>query len=430
MKDNVFHIWRADDPADHEQWVAFWESWPQREIFSHPDYLRLESDEKSTPLCAALQCGSGRVLYAFFLRNLGEEPYWSHPPAKDIISPYGWGGPCFWGEGEVASEKLAQEFWPQFEAWAAEQNIVSEYISFTLFSETVLPYPGEKIERAQHVVRNLNLDEQGLWMDVDHKVRKNVKKARRSGVCIETHLDGGGFDDFYRVFHGTMDRRQGRIYSPAYFEQIHRRLTDNFIYFHALHEGRVVSTELVLFSHENAYSFLGGTDNTAFSMRPNDLLKYEIILWAQKRGFRRFILGGGNGTNDGIFRYKQALLNTFRQITQNPRQALRELAAYFSARQQVALLDAEIQRGRETLLQKTTSFILQVSDFLRIDVLSKQESFRVLKKTLNFSPERIDLARLKHDAFLDYYLCESHLECHRGHLRVDDYFVKVMTLKE
>jgi hypothetical protein len=28
------------------------------------------------------------------------------------------------------------------------------------------------------------------------------------------------------------------------------------------------------------------------------------------------------------------------------------------------------------------------------------------------------------------YLPESHLECHRGHLRVDDYYVKVLTLKE
>ena len=37
---------------------------------------------------------------------------------------------------------------------------------------------------------------------------------------------------------------------------------------------------------------------------------------------------------------------------------------------------------------------------------------------------------MKHDTFLDYYLCESQLECHRGHLRLDDYYVKVLTLKE
>src|SRR5208282_4646061 len=54
----------------------------------------------------------------------------------------------------------------------------------------------------------------------------------------------------------------------------------------------------------------------------------------------------------------------------------------------------------------------------------------ILKKTLNFAPEKIESARLKYDTFLDYYLCESHLECHRRHLRVDDYYVRVLTLKE
>jgi len=130
------------------------------------------------------------------------------------------------------------------------------------------------------------------------------------------------------------------------------------------------------------------------------------------------------------FRYKRALLNTLRQITKNPGNALREFAAYFSTRNQLAILDTETQRGHENLLQKAKSFILQVSDFLRVALLGKQDAFRVLKKTLNFSPEKVDLARLKHDTFLDHYLCESHLECHRGHLRVDDYFVKVLTLKE
>src|SRR5207245_11157432 len=76
------------------------------------------------------------------------------------------------------------------------------------------------------------------------------------------------------------------------------------------------------------------------------------------------------------------------------------------------------------------SFILQVSDILTVRLLHKQEAFRILKKTLNFAPDKLELAKLKYDTFLDYYLCESHLECHRGHLRLDDYYVKVLTLKE
>ena len=66
----------------------------------------------------------------------------------------------------------------------------------------------------------------------------------------------------------------------------------------------------------------------------------------------------------------------------------------------------------------------------QVELLGKQEAFRVLKRVLNFAPLKLQCARLKHDTFLDYYLCESQLECHRGHLRLDDYYVKVLTLKE
>ena len=114
----------------------------------------------------------------------------------------------------------------------------------------------------------------------------------------------------------------------------------------------------------------------------------------------------------------------------NPKAAARELCAHFSGKNKALVLGQEINSAQATLLQKAKSFILQVSDFLFVRILDKQEAFRILKRTLNFHPDKLDLAKLKYDTFLDYYLCESHLECHRGHLRVDDYYVKVLTLKE
>jgi type IV secretion system protein TrbE len=118
------------------------------------------------------------------------------------------------------------------------------------------------------------------------------------------------------------------------------------------------------------------------------------------------------------------------QFPKNPRQAVNDLRAHFSSRQQVITLGRHISTAEAALLQKTRSFILQVSDFLPVRMLDKHEAFRVLKRTLNFHPDKLDLAKLKYDTFLDYYLPESPIECHRGHLRVDDYYVKVLTLKE
>jgi type IV secretion/conjugal transfer VirB4 family ATPase len=130
------------------------------------------------------------------------------------------------------------------------------------------------------------------------------------------------------------------------------------------------------------------------------------------------------------FRPTGTLASTFAEIVKRPREAAQELLARFTTKKQVVRLDRELARAQATLLRKAQSFIVQVNDFLPTRLLEKQEAFRVLKRTLNASPDKLDRAELKHDTFLDYYLCESHLECHRGYLRLDDYYVKVLTLKE
>ena len=88
------------------------------------------------------------------------------------------------------------------------------------------------------------------------------------------------------------------------------------------------------------------------------------------------------------------------------------------------------QRPRPHCCRRPTVSSCRSAISCTVRLLEKQEAFRILKKTLNFAPEKLELAKLKYDTFLDYYLCESHLECHRGHLRLDDYYVKVLTLKE
>lgn len=118
------------------------------------------------------------------------------------------------------------------------------------------------------------------------------------------------------------------------------------------------------------------------------------------------------------------------EFRKNPSKALAGLRSRFSTRKQTVILGRQVSSADATLLQKARSFLLQVSDFLAVRLLDKQEAFRVLKRTLNFHPDKLALAKLKYDTFLDYYLPESSVECHRGHLRVDDYYVKVLTLKE
>jgi hypothetical protein len=295
-----FDVWTADAA----EWLEHWASWPQREVHAHPGYVSLFEDAHTHALCAAWRSEGACVLYPFLLRDLRAEPFLVD--AADTITPYGYGGAFSWG---AKHESVAPRFWEAFDEWAAERRVVSELVRFALFDEELLPYPGERDQRLVNAVRDLAPSADELWMDFEHKVRKNVKKARRAEVQIEFDEAGARLDDFLRLYAHTLERREAAeryAFPREFFERIHDALAGQFVYVHALHENRVVSSELVLLSEHNAYSFLGGTDSDAYDLRPNDLLKHETILWAKEAGKSRFVLGGGYTDDDGIFRYKRS----------------------------------------------------------------------------------------------------------------------------
>jgi len=177
----------------------------------------------------------------------------------------------------------------------------------SLFPEQIASFDGEVLDNAPNVVRFLDMDENALWRDYAHKVRKNVNRARASGLRIEIDETGKRLDEFIQIYHDTMQRRNanaGYYFPRDFFEQICLNLNSQFVFFHALSGNMVVSTELVLISARYVYSFLGGTKEEFFDQRPNDLLKHHIILWGRENGKRAFVLGGGYGGPDGIYRYK------------------------------------------------------------------------------------------------------------------------------
>lgn len=301
-----FQIWDAADPHDRKAWIDSWAQWPAREIFGHPDYVRLYAAPHVQAFCAAASAGGSYVLYPFLLRALGDEPFCdvSLRDCVDIATPYGYGGPFRWGN--AWNPDAVRAFWLEFDAWAAKSRVVSEVVRLSLFPETLVNYTGDRRVLSDNVVRALKSEDE-LWRDFEYKVRKNVNKARASGVMVRIDEKGDHLDDFLAIYTGTMNRRNAgeAYYFPReYFERIHADLKGQFAYFHAFVGGAVVSTELVLVSADRIYSFLGGTDAVWFHVRPNDLLKVEIMNWARTAGKTQFVLGGGYARGDGIYRYK------------------------------------------------------------------------------------------------------------------------------
>lgn len=309
--DAAFGIWDASRPEDYDAWLRLWRSSAAPLIFAHPGFARLfVVPDQVQARCAYLISSVGCIMYVFLLRDLRVEPCWSEAvgPASDIITPYGYGGPLAWG-GELA--KLAGAFTARFDRWLSANNVVSEFIRRCVFFEMAPGYPVDWEPRQPNVVRWLELSEDELWNDYDSKVRRNVRRARESGVTVAADTTAEHADEFRRIYYSTMDRRgagQSYYFSEEFFAGIHADLAGHYVYFHGGLDGRIVTSDLVLFGGDTAYFFLGGSDARYFAARPNDLVKHEMIRWCKRQGIRRLQLGGGltSEPSDSLYRYKKS----------------------------------------------------------------------------------------------------------------------------
>jgi hypothetical protein len=301
-----FKLLDAAISEDLELWRQLWQIWPQREVFAHPSYAKLFASPSDRVMCAAMQTDNGGILFPFLMQSLMREPWSeSHETIFDLVSPYGYGGPFAWN----CTENDAKDFWRAFLSWGNTQKVISSFIRLHLFDEQLLALPCEIISDRMNIVRSLEQTPEEIWHDFEHKVRKNVSRAKSSNLSVEIDLNGRRLDDFLSIYYSTMDRRDAdkAYYFPRdFFESIVSQLIGQFAFFFTLCRDKIVSTELVLISADHIYSFLGGTLTEAFHQRPNDYLKYEIILWGQRTGKKAYILGGGYGGDDGIFRYKKS----------------------------------------------------------------------------------------------------------------------------
>lgn len=291
------------------RWNSCVRSFQNYDVFYLHEYVLAfmnENEKNGVPVLLYYENGADRAINVVFKRDvaLDEKMQGKIDVGEyfDLVSPYGYGG--FWGS-ITDYEALNRTY----HAFCISQHYICEFVRFELFSDYHAHYDGEVETRTHNVVRNLEISLDEMWMDFKQKVRKNVKKANNNHLEIVIENTDEHLQDFLDIYYSTMERSnaESEYYFSKEFFEILNSMSDNIMYFHVIYEGKVISTELVIYGAENCYSYLGGTNRAYFDLRPNDFLKYEIIKWAKEKGLKNFVLGGGYGADDGIFQYKTCL---------------------------------------------------------------------------------------------------------------------------
>lgn len=121
------------------------------------------------------------------------------------------------------------------------------------------------------------------------------------------------------------------------------------------------------------------------------------------------------------------LRQTASTFAKNPVSALKERLVTHAS---LVVLDDALDRARQSLQTKAETLLIQIRDFLNTELLRKDDVYRFLARLTNYAPYRSDAMRLKFDGFLDQQLAGSALECHRDHLQLDEFRVRVLSVTE
>lgn len=297
------HVLNASIPTERLMWLQIWQRWPNREVWAHPEYVSLFGRPGDCAICVAMEDSSGGILFPILLRSLESEPWAKGGDCwYDLASPYGFGGPFGWGTPDVTT------FWNRFDQWATSLKVVSLFTRLPLFEDQTIPFKGELVTKGPSVVIPLEGGESSILKNYERSVRTVLRHSEREGVSVVVDPHGDRLDEFLSVYYSTMERRAASsdYYFPrTLFTALREHLPEHVVFFHALHENEVLSTELQLISQTHTYAFLGGTTEKGLSLRANPALRHRTNVWGSEHGKSHMVFGGSHRDNDGLFRYKK-----------------------------------------------------------------------------------------------------------------------------
>ncbi len=303
IEQGAFILLEAAVPEQRAQWLDLWHMWPTQDVVAHPGYVELFARPGDRVVCAAQVGVSSGIFFPLIVRPLRSEQ-WGQGEGDtcDLVSPYGYGGPFGWGPYNV------EKYWAGFDQWVQTIRAVSLFTRFSLFKDHLIPFFGDTVVKGPCVIVPLEQPADMLLRSYKKAARENVGQAERAGVTLEPDPECRRLGEFLTVYYSTMNRLGALpmyYFQKSFFERLIAQLPDRVALFHAIHDQRIVSTELLLISTDHLYSFLGGTLEEGFRLHANPLLRHGVNLWGKAQGKQQVVLGGGYAGEDSLLCFKR-----------------------------------------------------------------------------------------------------------------------------
>jgi hypothetical protein len=150
-------------------------------------------------------------------------------------------------------------------------------------------------------VLDLTKGERAITLGLSKGHRSAIKSAARAGVTVKAAQTRLEWERYYELYLDSVERwRAGKltvraVYPASLFNRLYENRTENEILWIALKDGEPVAGALIFYWNGHAVSWHASASSRHLGLRPNNLLYWEIISDALRRGCRVFDFNPSGG---------------------------------------------------------------------------------------------------------------------------------------
>ncbi len=162
-------------------------------------------------------------------------------------------------------------------------------------------------------ILDLTKSEEDLLKNMHPKTRYNIKVAQKHGVSVIEDNSDKAFEIYLKLTFETTKRQKFYAHSENYHRLMWQALKGKIAHlFLAKYKEEVLVAWIVFVFKDTVYYPYGASSNEHREVMTSNLMMWEIIKWAKKKGLKKFDMWGALGPNPdpkdpwyGFHRFKQ-----------------------------------------------------------------------------------------------------------------------------
>ena len=289
-----------------ELWNHYFEEFQQADIdvYFTEEYVKLYETPSEKGECFICCEGEKIFLFPFLVREFE----YHNNIYKDFETAYGYGGPITNCDDKIFRKNALIAF----KSYCAEHNFVAGFVRFhPLFqNQEGFDVIGRVIDDRKTVTVNLDQTMDEVWKNEIHTKNRNViRKAEKAGCQFVVDDKYEHLKEFVNLYDSTMDKLSADgfyYFDDNYYVNLKNGIRDSFLGCVQNSEGQIISAAIFMYRGPYGHYHLSGSDKNQLAISPNNFMLWNAAVELQKRGVKKFHLGGGtNGDEENsLFQFK------------------------------------------------------------------------------------------------------------------------------